>query len=131
VSTARQTSQLPLYYESLIGSLKDVSTLENVLKMLSWLKAKGLHMVMDRGFYSEHNVDCLYAGHILFTVGVPFTTKWSWEFVVKVRGDMEKFGNYHHRVGSHCFFAVTDVTCWNGQTCFRHVYYDSKKAVGE
>jgi transposase len=125
-----QTSKLPLYYESLNGSLKDVSALENVLKMLSWLKAKGLHMVMDRGFYSEYNIDCLYDRGFLFTVGVPFTTKWSRELVSKVRGSIEIFSNFH-RVGRHSFFATTDVTFWKGQVCFRHVYYDGKRAADE
>jgi transposase len=49
------------YYEGLNGSIKDVSTLEDVFKMLDWLNAKGLYVVMGRGFYSEYNIDCLYA----------------------------------------------------------------------
>jgi transposase len=64
-----QTSKLPLYYESLNGSLKDVSALENVLKTLSWLNITNIHPVMDKGFYSEYNVDKLFEHGFLFTVG--------------------------------------------------------------
>lgn len=125
-----QTSKLPLYYESLNGSLKDVSTLENIIKMLSWLNITNIHPVMDKGFYSEHNVDQLYEYGFLFTVGVPFTTSWARELVSKVRGGIEGFSCFH-RVGEHSFFATTDTTSWKGHTCYRHVYYDSKRASEE
>lgn len=98
--------------------------------MMDWLNAKGLHVVMDRGFYSEYNIDCLYSHGILFTVGVPFTTRWSRELVVKVREDIERFSNFHH-VGGCKFFVITDTAFWKGQRCFRHVYYDSEKAALE
>jgi transposase len=125
-----QTSKLPLYYESLNGSIKDVSTLENILKMLFWLKATHIHPVMDKGFYSEHNIDCLYEYGILFTVGVPFTLKWAKDLVAKLRGGIERFSCFH-RVGEQGFFADTDTTSWKGQVCYRHVYYDSVRAAEE
>jgi len=129
-----QTSKLPLYYESLNGSIKDVSALENVLKMLSWLKAVHIHPVMDKGFYSEHNIDRLYELGVLFTVGVPFTSKWTRELVAKVRdgddGGIERFSCFH-RLGGRSFFATTDNTSWKGHICYRHVYYDSKRASEE
>jgi transposase len=125
-----QTSRLPLYYESLNGSIKDVSTLENVLKMMTWLKATCIHPVMDKGFFSEHNIDCLYEHGFLFTVGVPFTPKWTRELVAKVREGIERFSCYHH-VGGRSFFATTDNTSWKGRLCYRHVYFDSKKASEE
>ena len=125
-----QTSKLPLYYESLNGSIKDVSTLENVLKMLSWLKAVHIYPVMDKGFYSERNIDRLYELGFLFTVGVPFTSKWAKDLVAKLWGGIERFSCFH-RVGDRGFFADTDTTSWKGQLCYRHVYYDSKRAFEE
>jgi transposase len=125
-----EESGIPIYYESLNGSIKDVSTLENVLKVMGWLNANRLHAVMDRGFYSERNIDNLYDKHIRFTVGVPFTTKWTRELVSKVRDSIEGFDHYH-RLGGYTFFADTDTTTWKGHRCYRHVYYDSKKASAE
>jgi len=125
-----EESGVPIYYESLDGSIKDVSALENVLKMMNWLDSKRLHAVMDRGFYSERNIDALYERNIRFTVGVPFTTKWTRELVAKARGSIEGY-SCHHRIGDYTFFADTDTSDWKGHRCYRHVYYDSKKAAEE
>lgn len=125
-----EKSGIPIYYESLNGSIKDVSALENILKMMGWLNANRLHTVMDRGFYSEKNIDSMYNRHIRFTVGVPFTTKWARELVANVRENIENFKHYH-KVGSYSIFADTDTTVWKGHRCYRHVYYDSRKAAAE
>lgn len=125
-----QESGIPIYYESLNGSIKDVSSLENVFKVMSWLNAKRLHAVMDRGFYSERNINNLYDKHIRFTVGVPFTTKWTQELVSRVRNSIESFACYK-RLGNYTFFSHTDTTAWKGRRCYRHVYYDSQKAAAE
>jgi transposase len=125
-----EESGIPIYYESLNGSLKDVSTLENTLKMMDWLNANRLHAVLDRGFYSERNIDNLYDKHIRFTVGVPFTPKWTRELVAKVRDRIEEYSHFR-RLGNHTFFAVTDTTAWKGHRCYRHIYYDSQKAAAE
>jgi transposase len=125
-----EKSGIPVYFESINGSIKDVSTLENVLKMMDWLNASRIHAVMDRGFYSERNIDSLYDKHIRFTLGVPFVTKWSRELVAKVRGSIEDFLHYR-RLGAYAFFVDTDTTAWKGHRCYRHVYYDSQKAAAE
>ena len=123
-------SGIPVYYESLNGRVKDVSTLENVLRIMDWLGAKRYHTVMDRGFYSEQNIDGLYDRHIRFTVGVPFTPKWVRELVNNVRGNIEDFSHYR-RLGDYTVFTDTDTTAWKGHRCYRHIFYDSKKAATE
>jgi len=125
-----EDSGIPIYFESLNGSIRDVSTLENVFKMMGWLNAKRLHAVMDRGFYSEHNIDGLYDKRVRFTVGVPFTPKWTLELVGKVRNRIENY-EYFRRLGGYIFFADTDTTAWKGHRCYRHVYYDSQKAASQ
>jgi len=125
-----EQSRLPLYYESLNGSIKDVSTLENVLKIMSWINMQNPRVVMDKGFYSEQNVDSLYEKGFCFLLGVPFTSKWVLELVGRLRGGMERFSNFR-KVGKKSFFVVTDTTVWKGQTCFRHVFFDAKRAVVE
>jgi hypothetical protein len=42
---------------------------------------------MDKGFYSEVNVDALYDRHIKFMVGVSFTVGYANEYVDKARED--------------------------------------------
>lgn len=54
------TSRLPLFFRAMPGSIHDVSTMDESLLRLDLVDAKRLHMVMDKGFYSEDNVDAMY-----------------------------------------------------------------------
>jgi transposase len=123
-----EKSGIPVYFELLPGSVRDVSALKNIQAIMRWTEAKRLHFVMDRGFYSEANVDAMYASHVRFTVGVPFTTNWVKALVAKVRDGIETLENFHI-VGEREVFADSDTEDWKGHRCYRHVFYDSKKAV--
>jgi hypothetical protein len=125
-----EESGLPLYCEHMNGSINDVKSLLNILAQINWMEAKGLHAVMDKGFYSEANIDGMYERHVRFTVGVPFTAKWAKELAARVRGSIEGLGHYH-RVGDGALFADTDTGKWKGHRCYRHIFYDSKKAVSD
>ena len=125
-----EKSGIPVYFELLPGSIKDVSALKNVQTLMEWVGAKRLHFVMDRGFYSETNVDEMYAGHVRFTIGVPFTTNWAKALVAKVKPGIETFEKFHV-VGEREIFADCDTEDWKYHRCYRHVFYDSKKAAEE
>lgn len=47
------TSHLPLFFRVMPGSIRDVSTMDESLKRLDLVDARRMHMVMDKGFYSE------------------------------------------------------------------------------
>jgi transposase len=123
-----EKSGIPVYFEVLPGSVRDVSALKNVQALMGWTGVKRLHFVMDRGFYSEANVDGMYDAHVRFTIGVPFTTNWAKFLVAKVRDSIETFDNFHS-VGEREIFAICDTEEWKGHRCYRHVFYDSKKAA--
>ena len=55
-----QESRLPVYYRKLPGNITDVATVQKMLKDIDFLKKDKVHLVMDRGFYSETNVNALY-----------------------------------------------------------------------
>jgi len=42
------------------GNIFDVIALENTIETLDFLVKAGLHFILDRGFYSESNVDALF-----------------------------------------------------------------------
>jgi hypothetical protein len=52
-----QKSRLPAYYRRMRGNNSDVSTLRATVKLLDVLGADALHLVLDRGFYSERNTE--------------------------------------------------------------------------
>ena len=72
-----EKSRLPIYYRIIPGNIKDVSTLQESLKTLELINAGTLHYVMDKGFYSEKNIDAFYDRHLKFMVGVPFTASFA------------------------------------------------------
>ena len=50
------------------SSIDSLDLLEADFKFLG---ARAVHLVMDKGFYSEPNVDVLYENHYRFSIGVP------------------------------------------------------------
>lgn len=118
---------LPVYYRILSGSIKDVSTLKESIGNLKLLNARAVRLVMDKGFYSETNIDALYGGRYRFTIGVPFTTSLARNAVKENRDGMDS----HHNlicVNEDDLYATTDLIKWKGHRCYRHTYFDSLKA---
>jgi len=64
-----ETSRLPVYYRKLPGNIVDVKTIGNLLKDIDFLEIKKVNLVMDRGFYSEKNINELYRLHHKFLLG--------------------------------------------------------------
>ncbi|MCL1914832.1 MAG: transposase [Eubacteriaceae bacterium] len=124
------TSGMPIFFEALNGAIKDVSALENALAAIGWMGIKRPHVLLDRGFYSEKNIDGLYSKHFKFTLGAAFTANWPNELVAAARGGIENYANFC-RLGDYSFFAITDNAKWKGKRCCRHVYYDSQQAASD
>lgn len=125
-----EKSRMPVYFELLQGSIKDVSALSRVVEAMEFLKADRLHMVMDKGFYSEANIDAMYLARMKFTVGVPFTTDLACKRVDSARENIESFANYR-RVGDQDLYISSGLESWKRHRCYVHVYYDAKKAVDD
>ncbi len=78
-------THMPVYYRVLPGSIKDVNTLEDSLANISVLDDSQYHFVMDKGFYSENNLDAMYGSNKKFLIGVPFTVGLAREAVERHR----------------------------------------------
>ena len=123
-----QVSHLPLFFRVLPGSIKDVSTLDESLNRLTLIDVKCLHLVMDKGFYSELNVKALYAKRVRFVIGVPFTASLARESVERHRGeDMTSFQHYIEVLDSG-LFAASEHIIWNRHRMYIHTYFDPVKA---
>lgn len=126
-----ENSHLPIYYRIMPGSIHDVSTLEESLMHMDLMDARQLHLVMDKGFYSGSNVDAMYARHVRFMIGVPFTCSLAREAVEKRRReDMISHRNYCMVMGDE-LYAQTELIKWNGHRCYVHTYFDSFRAEAE
>ena len=58
-----ENSRLPVYYRKLPGNISDVKTIQNLLADIDFLQIGKVKLVMDRGFYSENNINALYQKH--------------------------------------------------------------------
>ena len=123
-----ETSHMPLYFRVLPGSIKDVKTLCETLDTLEMINAKLLHLVMDKGFYSERNIDAMYHKHIKFIVGVPFTVGYANELVNKARAEGIYSHENYRRVLDDEVYVKSELSNWKGHRCYTHVYYNSLKA---
>ena len=123
-----ENSHMPLYYRIIPGSIKDVRTLRESLKNMAYIEAGQLHYVMDKGFYSESNIDAMYEAHKRFMIGIPFTAGFAVDLVEKYRDSIRSHNNYC-MVGNDDLYAVTELMDWGGHRFYAHVYYDSYKAA--
>lgn len=122
-----EKSRMPVYYRIIPGSIRDVSTLRESIKNLELFKSGTMHFVMDKGFYSEKNIDALYSGHMKFMVGVPFTAAFAKSVVEEYRDTIRSHHNYC-MVMDEELYAVTNPMTWDGHRFYVHVYFDSYKA---
>ena len=123
-----EESKMPLYFKLLPGSIKDVSTLRETLDTLELVDTKPLHLVMDKGFYKQVNIDALYEMRTKFMIAVPFTTILANEQVQKARAQDIKSHHNYRVVFEDEVFVNSCLINWNGHRCYAHVYYDSLKA---
>lgn len=63
-----ENSRLPVYYRKLPGNITDVKTLHNLLADIDFLSLEKVQLVMDRGFYSEDNINALFRQHYKFLI---------------------------------------------------------------
>ncbi len=61
-----EESNLPFYYRKLAGNIPDSKTVKNLLFDLDVLGFSKMKLVMDRGFYSEENINGLLKEHVKF-----------------------------------------------------------------
>lgn len=122
-----ENSNIPVYYQIFNGSIKDVKTIENLIKSLDDMKIKNCKFVMDKGFYSSVNNAYLYDSNHIFTIAVPFTNKWA-KKVIENNNNISNAANYSslHK----CYYKKIDYT-QNERKLNVHIYYNPLKKVTE
>ena len=63
-----EKSNLPFYYRKLAGNIPDSKTVKNLLTELDILGFSKVKLIMDRGFYSEDNINALFKEHLKFVI---------------------------------------------------------------
>ena len=96
-----EKSGLPFYYRKLAGNIPDSRTVKHLLEDLDILGFGKVKFVMDRGFYSEENVNGLYREHVKFLVGVKLSLKFIKKNLDDIYDGIRMFTNYDDGIGTY------------------------------
>jgi transposase len=135
-----EESQLPFYYRKLPGNITDVKTIKNLIADISQLEFKKVKLVMDRGFYSESNVNMMLQAHLKFLIGVKITLVYVQEELTQARDEMRNFEHFHP---DYDLYTYSRMIPWDykqdrpykGDTLeeerrmYLHIYYSGEKAL--
>lgn len=135
-----EKSNLPFYYRKLAGNIPDVCTVKNLLADLDALGFKKVKLVMDRGFYSEDNINALYKEHLKFLVSVKTSLAFIRKELDPAYDDFRTFEYYNDK---YELYSTTIQTDWNykqrrpnkgdfieeKRRIYLHLYYNIDKAT--
>ena len=96
-----EESGLPFYYRKLAGNIPDSKTVKHLLEDLDILGFGKTKFVMDRGFYSEDNINGLYRDHIKFLVGTKLSLKFIRKHLDEVYDDIRMFVNFDESINTY------------------------------
>ena len=137
-----ETSCLPFYYRKLAGNIPDVRTVKTLLAELDILGYSKVKLVMDRGFYSEENLNALFREHVKFLIA----GRMSLSFIQQNLEPLyEQFRSYDHFNDKYELYCHTVQAEWNyrqyrpyrGDTVseprriYVHYYYNIDRAAEE
>jgi transposase len=125
-----QQSAMPVYYKRLPGSIPDVSTLASLLETMNFLEYKKLHLVLDKGFYSEDNLNDLFDGAHKFTIGASTHLKWIQRIIDGYHGQVG-LPEHYRDVGDEALFVQTKLVRWGAKRkrLYVHLFYNSYRAA--
>ena len=135
-----QESNLPFYYRKLPGNITDVKTLKNLLADMDYLGFNKVKLVMDRGFYSEANVNALYQNHLKFFLATKVSLNYVQKELDVVRETIRTRENYN---STYQLYTHTAIINWDysqdrpykGDTIkekrrmYFHIYFNGEKAL--
>jgi transposase len=89
-----EESNIPFYYRKLAGNIPDSKTVKNLLADLGNLGFSKVRLVMDRGFYSEANINGLYREHVKFLMSARMSLSFIKKELEPVYENFRSFDRY-------------------------------------
>ena len=135
-----EESNLPFYYRKLAGNIPDVKTVKNLLADIDFLGYDKIKLVMDRGFYSEANINDLYHHHLKFLIAAKKSLRFVKAELDNVRDSIRTWANYNQK---HDLYAYTTKIDWDysqerpykgdmlkgKRRMYMHLYFNSERAL--
>ncbi|HCA29593.1 MAG TPA: IS1634 family transposase [Ruminococcaceae bacterium] len=135
-----ESSNLPFYYRKLAGNIPDSKTVKTLLAELDVLGFSKVKFVMDRGFYSEDNINALFKEHLKFLISAKMSLSFIKEHLDPIYEQFrsfeyfnEKYELYHRTVQTE--WSYTQFRAYKGDTLseprriYVHYYYNIDKAA--
>ena len=137
-----EESRLPVYFRMLPGNISDVKTIQKLLSDIDFLQLDKVKLVMDRGFYSQENINALYQKHYKFLIAGRTSLKFIQTKIDEVREIMCARDHYSskHRLSYHsstvdwkyCATKNRSQTVETGEKrMYLHVYHDDQRATDD
>jgi len=135
-----EESNLPFYYRKLAGNIPDVKTIKNLLADMDFLGYDKVKLVMDRGFYSEANINALYKNHLKFLIAAKVSLKFIQRELAPLRDSIRTWTNYSQKYDLYAYstpisWAYSQERPYKGDVLkgerrmYLHLYYNAEKAV--
>jgi transposase len=117
-----------------------VKTVKNLLADMDFFGYDKIKLVMDRGFYSEANINDLYHNHLKFLIAAKKSLKFVEAELDRVRDSIRSWINYNQK---HDLYAVSAKIDWNysqerpykgdilreKRRMYMHLYFSSERAL--
>ena len=137
-----ELSHLPVYYRKLPGNINDVSTVKRLLADLAFLSFDKVKLVMDRGFYSEDNINELFRKHYKFLIAAKKSLRLVRSVLDEVRDSMKSRICYHSDFKLNYYSRTVDweytetkkrsgIVEKSYRRVYVHLYYNDQKALDD
>ena len=129
-------SKLPVYQTMYSGSLGDVKTLRATMCEFSTMTgSKELTVIMDKGFFSEGNIDTLLGKSddglsFRFLIAAPFSSNLAYNWIEKEQMNIDRLENVILTSGQ-LIRGVHRQSEWGGTMLNTHVFFNPEKAAKE
>ena len=98
-----EDSGLPFYYRKLAGNIPDVKTIRELIRELDVLGYEKIKLVMDRGFYSNANINALYKEHLKFLCGTSTALSFAKAYIREVGSQKDHYEHYNSDLELYIF----------------------------
>lgn len=123
-----QPSLLPIFYNVYPGSIKDVSTLENILKFSKQFKLKNVTFILDKGFYSSENLKEMRKRRLNFIIPLPFTVDEAKKLIEKHEKEISDVSN-SFRLNKQILYCIKDKITVENISLNTYIYFDKRKKL--
>lgn len=116
-------SGLPLWYDTLPGSMSDKVVLDKTIAKLEKLGIRGFTFCGDRGFFSERNLKMLTDNRVRFTIPVPSSIKWGKDLIKEHRDSLIHPSHFIDEGKTKMYGKTVYAKTQHGRTWY-HIFFD-------